>query len=47
MVSNADVWLQFAEPVHIPPSTPQGPITLQNAPDRLFLRCERQVVLYA
>ncbi|KAL0019082.1 hypothetical protein WJX79_005683 [Trebouxia sp. C0005] len=33
----------FAHPEHIPQSPDQGPITLENAGDRLFLRCERQV----
>ncbi len=37
--------LQFAHPEHIPESPDQGPITLENAGDRLFLRCERQVSL--
>ena len=37
--------LQFAHPEHIPQSPDQGPITLENAGDRLFLRCERQVSL--
>ncbi|DBA97601.1 TPA: hypothetical protein ACH3X3_012506 [Trebouxia sp. C0006] len=33
----------FAHPEHIPESPDQGPITSENAGDRLFLRCERQV----
>ena len=37
--------LQFAHPEHIPESPDQGPITSENAGDRLFLRCERQVSL--
>jgi hypothetical protein len=37
--------LQFAHPEHIPESPDQGPITLENVGDRLFLRCERQVSL--
>ncbi len=40
------VWsLQFAHPEHIPESPDQGPVTLENAGNRLFLRCERQVSL--
>ncbi len=35
--------LQFAHPEHIPESPDEGHITLENAGDRLFLRCERQV----
>ncbi|DBA84401.1 hypothetical protein WJX77_002687 [Trebouxia sp. C0004] len=33
----------FAHPEHIPETPHQSPITLENAGDRLFLRCERQV----
>lgn len=35
--------LQFADPEHIPLQPDLGSITLENAGDRLFLRCERQV----
>lgn len=33
----------FADPQYIPESPDLGPVTIQNAGDRLFLRCERQV----
>ena len=35
--------LQFADAEHIPEAPEQGPITVDNAGERLFLRCERQV----
>lgn len=37
------VLLQFADAEHIPVAPQQGPITVHNAGERLFLRCERQV----
>lgn len=37
------VVVQFADAEHIPEAPAQGPITVDNAGERLFLRCERQV----
>lgn len=33
----------FADPEYIPATPDRGPITVENAAERLFLRCERQV----
>lgn len=38
--------LQFADPEYIPATPDRGPITVENAAERLFLRCERQVSLF-
>ena len=38
--------LQFADPEYIPATPDRGPITVDNAAERLFLRCERQVSLF-